>query len=318
MRLRGGLRALAAVALGCAARLVAADESAVRDYIRLAEDRFADAQVRRDVPAMMEVYADDVVVFPPGEGPVSGKAAVTRWRTRALALAPRISREQFETASLDVCGDLAVETGSVAIQEEASGAPAVVNRTPYITVWKRQEDGSWKVRKDIWNHGPGSSAASGSSARAETAGSEPPLAAPAAASPAPPSPPPSPAPPPDFIPIPDPRRLSEGFIRNIGDQLRARAGKIRSLEASNASESAREAAIRRADRELQTVIRDVGWIDVGRFGVATACNAAFIVEKSGDPALIRAAVPHMKDLQSNAESVAFYRRALEAYDKLPK
>jgi len=139
---------------------------------------------------------------------------------------------------------------------------------------------------------------------------------PATSAAAPPQP--LPAAPSDYIPIPDPRPLSDGFVRNIGDQLRARVGKIRSLDSPDASASAREAAIRRADRELQALIRDVGWIDVGRFGVTTACNAAFIVEKSGDPALIKAAVPQMKDLQSNEESVACYRRAREAYDRLPR
>jgi ketosteroid isomerase-like protein len=316
MRFRWGLQALFVVLLGCAAPLGAADESAVRDFIRQAEERFAAAQVRRDVPAMMEFYANDAVVFPPGEGPVSGKAAIARWRTRSLAAAPRLAREQFEMASLDVCGDLAVETGSVSVQEDASGASSVTSRTPYITIWKRQEDGSWKIQKDIWNHGPGAGGI-------DSAGTMPPAPGSASTLPAPPAatvsqPPPMPASPPDFIPIPDPRPLSDGYVRNIGDQLRARVGKIRALEASHAGEAAREAAIRRADRELQALIRDVGWIDVGRFGVATACNAAFIVEKSGDPALIKAAVPQMKDLQSNEESVACYRRALEAYEKLPK
>src|SRR5512140_763666 len=102
MRLRRTFQTVSVVVLGCVAPLGAADESPVRDYIRLAEDRFAAAQVRRDVPAMMEFYADDAVVFPPGEGPVSGKPAVARWRTRVLAAAPRMAREQFEMASLDV------------------------------------------------------------------------------------------------------------------------------------------------------------------------------------------------------------------------
>jgi ketosteroid isomerase-like protein len=315
MRFRRGFQALSVAVLGCVAPLGAADESAVRDFIRLAEDRFSAAQVRGDVAAMMEIYADDAVVFPPGEAPVTGKPAVTRWRTRAVAAAPRIAREQFEIASLDVCGDMAVETGSVSVQEEGSGASAVTTRTPYITVWKHQDDGAWKIQKDMWTRGPGSSGTvSGAPIPARGAGSQAPLAASASAV----SPPPLPASPPDFIPIPDPRPLSDGFVRNIGDQLRARAGKIRSLEAPNASQAEREAAIRRADRELQTLIRDVGWVDVGRFGVVTACDAAFIVEKSGDPALIKAAVPQMKDLQSNEESVACYRRALEAYEKLPK
>lgn len=316
MRFRRWFQALAVVVLGGVALPGAADESAVRDFIRLAEDRFAAAQVRGDVAAMMEIYADDVVVFPPGEGPVSGKPAVLRWRTRALSSAPRIAREQFEMGSLDVCGDLAVETGRASVQEEASGASVVPIRTPYITVWKRQQDGSWKIQKDMWNPGSGASGPPSSTPmRPEGSGVASPAPAPAGAAV---SPPPLPASPPDYIPIPDSRRLSDGFVRSIGDQLRARAGKIRSLEASNASQAERESAIRRADRELQTLIRDVGWIDVGRFGVTTACNAAFIVEKSGDPALIKAAVPQMKDLQSSDESVACYRRALEAYEKLPK
>jgi hypothetical protein len=122
----------------------------------------------------------------------------------------------------------------------------------------------------------------------------------------------------DFLSIPDPRPLSDGFVRTIGDQLRARAGKIRALEASHADEPTRLAAIRRADRELQTLIRDVGWIDVSRFGVETSCTAAFIVERSGDTALIKSAVPWMRDLQSNEEGVACYTSALAAYEKLPR
>jgi len=316
MRFRRGFQALSALLLWCAP-VGAADESAVRDYIRMVEDRFAAAQVRRDVPAMMELYADDVVVFPPGEGPVSGKSAVRQWRERALAAAPRIAREQFEMADLEVCGDLAVETGNVSVQEEAPGS-SVARRTPYITVWKRQNDGSWKVQKDMWNDGPGAGGTASAAATPPPAPAAPsPLPAPASP-PAVSPPPPLPAPPPDFFAMPDPRRLSDGFVRNIADQLRARAGKIRSLDASNASEAEREAAIRRADREIQTLVRDIGWIDVKRFGVATACDAAFIVTRSGDSALIRSAVPKMGDLQTSAESVACYRGALEAYERLPR
>ena len=57
---------------------------------------------------------------------------------------------------------------------------------------------------------------------------------------------------------------------------------------------------------------------MSRFGVATSCNAAFIVERSGDAVLIKSAVPWMKDLQSNEEGAACYRSALEAYEKLSR
>ena len=120
----------------------------------------------------------------------------------------------------------------------------------------------------------------------------------------------------DVVPIPDPRPLSDGFVRTISDRLRSRVAHIRSLEASGKGEALR-AAISKADRELQVTIRDVGWLDVARFGVATSCDAAYLVSVSDDPALVRRAVPWMKDLQTNPEATPCYERALEAYGKLP-
>ena len=327
MTLRRGAPALAIVLLAWVCPVRAADDVAVREAIRTTEERFARADVKGDVSAMMEAYAEDAVIFPPGEDPVSGKRAVAQWMTKMHAASPKVAREQFEMASLDICEDFAVETGSIAMQLEESGSASAA-RAPYMTVWKRQADGSWKIQKDIWNRpGPGAPVPLTAISVSREAAPAPVAPAPAVSAPvapAPPAatvsplPPPMVAPPSDFIPIPDARPLSTGYVRTIGDQLRARAEKIRSLEASHADEQTRLAAIRRADHELQTLIRDVGWIDVGRFGVATACNAAFIVERSGDSALIKSAVPLMKDLQSNEESVACYTGALHAYEKLPR
>lgn len=321
MRLRRGLQALSGVVLAGIAPLLAADDAAVRDAVRIAQEKFARAEVAGDVAGMMEIYAEDAVLFPPGEDPVSGRIAAAAWMRRRQTAATRISREQFETSSLDVCADLAIETGSVAREREAPGSAPATTRTAYMTVWKRQGDGSWKIQKDMWNRpGPVVWAAGAPSSRADLPAPAPASAPamPAPAAPASPALPPPMAPPADFISIPDPRGLSEGFVRTTGDQLRARAGKIRALEAAHASEQDRLTAVRRADRELQSLIRDVGWIDVTRFGVAASCDAAFIVARSGDPALIKSAVPWMKDLQSNEQGVDCYRIALEAYEKLPR
>jgi hypothetical protein len=121
----------------------------------------------------------------------------------------------------------------------------------------------------------------------------------------------------DVVPIPDPRPLSDGFVRTISDRLRSRVARIRSLEASGNGGETLRAAISKADRELQVTIRDVGWLDVARFGVATSCDAAYLVSVSDDPALVRSTVPWMKDLQTNPEGTACYEKALDAYGKLP-
>jgi len=318
MRLRVGVPAAALILLAGNASLHAADDAGVRDAIRVAEERFARAEMAGDVDGMMEIYAEDAVLFPPGEDPIAGKNAATSWMRRRHLPAATISREQFQTSDLDVCADLAVETGTVTRQREAPGNAPTTIGTPYIAVWKRQSDGSWRIQKDMWS-GPGSAGSTAALPTPRDDGAAPVPATPApAASPASPVMPPPMAPPPDFLSIPDPRPLSEGFVRTIGDQLRARAGKIRALEDARSGEEARRAAIRRADRELQALIRDVGWIDVGRFGVATSCDAAFIVAESGDGILLKSTLPWMKDLQTNPEGAACYAKALDAYGKLPR
>jgi hypothetical protein len=210
--------------------------------------------------------------------------------------------ERFDISSLEICGDLAVESGEVVTQLETPARLRSTERARYFSVWKRQSDGSWKVGSGLWSNG---TAASGYP------------------EPAPPSPPVPEAIPasaasrsPDFVPIPDPRSLSDGFVRTIQDNLNSTAHHLRSLAGSN-SEKRRKAAAR-ADRDLQVVIRDVGWIDVGRFGVATSCDAAYVVSQSGDAALMRSALPLMeRDLNNSENDPACYRGVVEAYQALP-
>ena len=293
-------------------------DPAVAEVIRRADDAFARADAAGDVSAAMEAYAEDVVFFPSGGGAVYGRTALRRWFERR-ASARRGAREQVETASLDACGDLAVETGAIAVEDTSGGAAL---RTPRFAVWKRQANGAWKIEKEMW--GGSGPAVPPAALAASPAGAPPPSSAAASMPPAPAAAPaaavevPEPtrlAPPTDVVPIPDPRGLSDGYVRTVGDRLRSRAAKIRALEPKGGE--ALRAAISRADRDLQSVIRDVGWVDVGRFGVAVSCDAAFIVAQSGDAALIRSAVPWMKDLETNPEGAACYQPALEAYRKLP-
>jgi len=283
-------------------------DPAVSEAIRRAEADLVAAHQARDAAAAMEVYAADAVLFPAGEEPLRGKAELRRWLAGRMASSPPVFREQYETSTIDACGDLAVETGAVAAEEGAGGSPRTV-RTPRLAVWMRQSDGTWKIAREAFG-GAGAPAMMPAASASPAAPPPPPLAAPSE--------------PPrvvvlqatDVVPIPDPRPLSDGFVRTISDRLRSRVARIRSLESSGSGGEALRAAISKADRELQVTIRDVGWLDVARFGVATSCDAAYLVSVSNDPALVRSTVPWMKDLQTNPEGAACYETALEAYGKL--
>jgi len=293
-------------------------DSATAREIRSAAERLGRAETARDGRAIMEVLADDVALFPPGEEPISGKEDAARWLAQRAAHS--VSHERSEPAAVDVCGDVAIESGSAFPEAAAAGAMTPL-ATRYLSVWKRRGDG-WKLAETMWTRYSATPVRSEAGVHVPPAAAEPasppvPAPAPSAPLPVPAVPPIPPAPPSDYLPIPDSRRLSDGYVRTIADQVRGRAAKIRSLQGPGGSGESARAAISKADRELQAVVREVGWIDVGRFGVRTACDAAFIVSVSEDPVLIRSAVPRMGDLQSNPEGEACYAPAYEAYRKLP-
>lgn len=112
------------------------------DYTDLvtAEQAFAaDASVRGTRAAFLAALADDGVVFAPG--PSSGQAV---WTARAdnknrLEWAP-------EVAEIATSGDLGYTSGPWHYIVKGDDKPSAYGH--YLTVWKKQADGHWKVLAD--------------------------------------------------------------------------------------------------------------------------------------------------------------------------
>jgi ketosteroid isomerase-like protein len=104
-----------------------------------------------DVEALFALVADDVVLMPPGEAPVRGKAAMREWYLGLLS--------QYRTESLiltdrevSVAAGLAVVAGTHEWRlQAAAGGDPVVDHGKYMQVWKQQPDGRWLFAREIWN-----------------------------------------------------------------------------------------------------------------------------------------------------------------------
>jgi ketosteroid isomerase-like protein len=259
---------------------------AVRKAIEQEEARFIRAELKGDLDTMTKMFSDAAL------GKAAAASRIGRFRDASASLVS----ERFEIESLDVYSDVAVESGDLATQLETAGGPAT-DRMRYLWVWKREPDGSWKVSRGLWDASAGVESRAPASVRPAPVPESPTLS--------------------DAVPIPDPRSLSDGFMRTIQDDLKGSARRLHSLSEAK-SENLAKAAVK-ADRDLQKIIRDVGWIDVGRFGVASSCDAAYIVAKSSDRALMRATLPLMeKDLNHAGNDPACYKDALAAYQALNK
>ncbi|HEU4630653.1 MAG TPA: nuclear transport factor 2 family protein [Gemmatimonadaceae bacterium] len=114
-----------------------------------------------DYATMAAFYAEDARLVATHTATVAGRAAIEAFlrmageRTRAAGLARRVHLERVESA-----GELGYMRGTVLLRRPGAGEATTVR---YVTLWKRQADGAWRLIEDISSaapppglaHGPG-------------------------------------------------------------------------------------------------------------------------------------------------------------------
>jgi len=112
---------------------------------------FVEAYDRRDAAAAAELYAEDAKLLPPNMEIVIGKQAIQAFWNGAMQMGAQIDLKAVEVVADEA---LAYERGIITITFKPDAARQTMNKGKYITVMKRQKDGSWRVVADIWNSDP--------------------------------------------------------------------------------------------------------------------------------------------------------------------
>jgi ketosteroid isomerase-like protein len=110
------------------------------------------AALRADSPdSLLALMADDVIIMPPNEPVLKGKAAVRTWY-EAFVRQMHTSSLTISDRELLIGGDYATEVAGFewTLVPAAGGAP-MVDRGSYIQVWHRQADGRWVFSREVWN-----------------------------------------------------------------------------------------------------------------------------------------------------------------------
>ena len=102
-------------------------------------------------PAFAAFMADDAVSLPAGEEPIAGKQAIVDsmapLKDGTLSWTPRqevISRS----------GDLGYTWGTYEFRSTGTNGQPRVSYGKYVTIWRKQLDGSWKAVLDTGNQSP--------------------------------------------------------------------------------------------------------------------------------------------------------------------
>jgi uncharacterized protein (TIGR02246 family) len=123
-----------------------------RNEIEAALVTFAKAFNKGDGAAVAAHYAEDAAVFPPGAARVDGRAKIQEFWQGAIKAG--LKDLTLKAVEVHGTGEMAYEVGEVSYSAPDSSGQRKTANGKYIVVWKKGEDGTWRLYRDIWNGNP--------------------------------------------------------------------------------------------------------------------------------------------------------------------
>ena len=125
-----------------------------REALMQADRDFDRATAETGVEGWVSYFAEDGQMFPAGAEMVSGRQAIRE------AMAPAFGDPEFSLrwkplgADVSRAGDLGYTYGTYVARGPSPQGGAVERHGKYVSIWKKQADGSWKIVVDIGNSSP--------------------------------------------------------------------------------------------------------------------------------------------------------------------
>lgn len=111
-----------------------------------ATEQYGGSIVAGDFDKIRSLMDADIVLMPPSESAAHGVDAAMQSMEGFPGMEGSINPEQVEGS-----GNLAYVRGNYNITFIVNDTTRIPDNGKYIEVWKKQDDGSWKVVVDIWN-----------------------------------------------------------------------------------------------------------------------------------------------------------------------
>ena len=126
----------------CASTMTSPSNDA-QTYIQSVNPRFISAFNSSDWNTVGSYYADDAVMLMPNADAMRGNAAIRQSFSSMNGMNAKLT---LSTDRVVQSGDIAYETGTYTMSMAAGN-----DRGKYLTVWRRQADGTWKIVADSIN-----------------------------------------------------------------------------------------------------------------------------------------------------------------------
>jgi ketosteroid isomerase-like protein len=124
--------------------VAAFDLEKAKTAIRELDDKFSADVKRGDSLAVASHYGADALAMPPNGEPVSKDGLSSMW---GEAIRMGVKDLKLEITEVNGNEHLLAETGKYEMYGENN---KILDKGKYVVVWK-QENGAWKIYRDIWN-----------------------------------------------------------------------------------------------------------------------------------------------------------------------
>ena len=118
--------------------------------------RFSRLFVTGQTEALVNLYAADAKIFPENKMILTGKEELMGYWSPKPDAQWRVMFHKVTPEEIKIVGDVAYDYGyfeGKSIRRDQSGEQSEW-KGKYVIVWKKQEDGDWKIYLDIWNKVP--------------------------------------------------------------------------------------------------------------------------------------------------------------------
>ena len=136
------------------------DRNAIAREIETASQAKTAAMVAGDIDTYLSFYMEDAVWMPPNAEEILGHGAARQRLERVFKLVS-ITGETEIQEQVVMSPDWSAERGQyvISMTPKEGGGESVEDVGSYLTIWRKADDGRWKVAYDIWNSDRGQSLA---------------------------------------------------------------------------------------------------------------------------------------------------------------
>lgn len=127
-----------------------ADVKNEENAVRQADMEWSKAAASKDVDKVVSFYTEDGAVYAPNAPIAAGRPAIKVAWTGMVNLPGFMVNWVPSRVEVARSADVAWSTGTYTMTSNVPGSTAT-DHGKYVAVWKKQQDGSWKVQADMFN-----------------------------------------------------------------------------------------------------------------------------------------------------------------------